>query len=726
MTFIDDNGNVLQFDGEFAMTKQSVSFLDFKIKGDVSTNFQVANNSVNRKVLNYNGPQMVDQVAFTKQPFNRIRNGNIIDRGYIVIQSEDADSLDCFYVSGNSNWIQLLQGLISELDYSGTTNGTDYNKLTLASTVTSLTSATEGIIFPLVDWCYGLKKGNNYFFMDNLVDVTNDENKAYLYDFFPCFYVHSLMREIAQQNGFKFDGDLFDDQLFKSLVITPESGTMKREPFKTIILAGANQTSGTSAALYQYTSFTEVQDPLNLFSNSRFTTNQKAGITFTIYGYSTDPNTGDVSLYKNGVSVNTFTLGVDVSPDPYYDIASPGDYFELYFENLSSPPGSTTTFRTNLKIEISEVIKTNDYVNPSNFLPKMLCLDFVKGIINLFGAVVSYNEYSKTISINIIENFSLGDAEDWSDYYISHRSEYTVEQAQNNYIKYSTNNTDASIEKYNALHKLDFGDGNITTGNTLKSESVLAELPFSPSSFNLAANGMFTTNIPLINLVDDGEAVSFSSVASVSATVARFTFSAGPVFFVNEVIRLSNSEGVDLGYFTINAVTSTTIDVYFTFVGTFTGKIRHQKINYQDVGARLLSVKPSTSISDFSDSSSIRLYDESLSATTPSTIPVGVFTKLSTIDQIDQWKGNLAIDNPDSGGFSDPSIKELYFNKISKFLQNPDIRFRMILPESVYKSFDFNRFIYVKSENLTGYLFVYSIVNYVDSNTPVEVNAHLL
>ena len=112
MTFSDDNGNILEFDGDFAMTKQAVSFFNFAIKGDVSINFTLDNNSVNRKVLNYSGPQMVNQVAFTKQALKRLdHSGNVLDRGYIVIQDEREDSLNCFYVSGNSNWVQMLQGL---------------------------------------------------------------------------------------------------------------------------------------------------------------------------------------------------------------------------------------------------------------------------------------------------------------------------------------------------------------------------------------------------------------------------------------------------------------------------------------------------------------------------------------------------------------------------------------------------------------------------------------
>jgi hypothetical protein len=190
MTFRDPNGNELQFNGEFAITKQAVSLFSGSIKGDVSITFSVDNNSANREVLNYQGPQMLNQIAFTKQPFSRINKGNFLDQGYIVIQGEDGDQLNCFYVSGNSNWLQLLSGLITELDFSGKLNGKNYNTLFDKSTIVSLSSSTEGIAFPFVDWCFAKKKGNNIYIESGVdvswVDIDNDPLKPVI-QFYPCF-----------------------------------------------------------------------------------------------------------------------------------------------------------------------------------------------------------------------------------------------------------------------------------------------------------------------------------------------------------------------------------------------------------------------------------------------------------------------------------------------------------------------------------------------------------
>src|SRR6478736_2984625 len=103
-------------------------------------------------------------------------NGNILDRGYIVIQSEEPKSLNCFYVSGNSNWINLLTGLITDLNWDS------YLVQINKANVLSKASATSGITFPYVDWSYDLKNGFN------TRDATNDVEVSFQ-DFYPCLYL---------------------------------------------------------------------------------------------------------------------------------------------------------------------------------------------------------------------------------------------------------------------------------------------------------------------------------------------------------------------------------------------------------------------------------------------------------------------------------------------------------------------------------------------------------
>lgn len=737
MTFQDDNGNLLEVQGDFSMTKKCVSIFDGSLQGDVSINFDVDNNSFNRKVLNYDGPQMLNQVAFTKQPFNRMRNGNILDRGFIVIQSEDDDVLNCFYGSGNSNWIQLVQGLITTLDFS------NYAVTLDRTSVLSQALATEGIIFPLVDWCYNLKKGSSVSFMDGskvaqsrfIVDVTNNIDNPF-FDFYPCFYMSTLVKEIASQNGIKISGTLLDDSIYKSLIITPRSGLIKRQPFKDVNAVGSSQAIG-AAATVRYTSFTEVNDPDNLFSSNRYTSNKKAGLYFTVKVVTMSAGFGSVGayIYKNGVAVDSFTILANGDSYKYPLITSvPNDYFDVYIIN----PGAGINVTLNVKIETTEIIGVYDYVSAENFLPTIKGIDIVKFLINYFGCSVYFDQYSKTVTINIIERIKPESSYDWSEYYVSHRSEYTVSQAQHNYMKWQYDDFDSKISSYNNLNDLDYGNGDIPTGNTLKYENDLMNFPFSPASFGLCNDNFYKTNVPLINLIDDGDPVPFTAVADNGASAATgynligYTVADTSIFNTSslpnkyEIVRISNANGINLGYFLIlNIVSATEFNVIGDFTGTTTGNIYRQTINYNDVKSRILSVKPNTAISDVSNETTLFL-SGGASASNETTIPYAVFTKGKTGYNIDNWKNNLAIDNINSFDYVDPTIKQLYFNKISKFLQNPNIRAKMTLPESVYQGFKFDQFIYLKTEKLTGYFFVQSIVNYVDGNTPVEVNLYML
>lgn len=752
MTFEDDDGNILNYDGDFGMTKQAVSIFSGQVRGDVSLNFQVPNNSVNCAVLGYNGPLMTSQVAFTKQAFTRKKNGNPLDRGYIVIQAEDGPLLNLFYISGNSNWIGQMKGLITDLNWDS------YAQLMTAANVITRSSATDGIIFPMVDWTCGLNRGYNHFYMTRnnpLIDhgggyvapstepyrVTDQSGVRDIgyWDFYPCVYLSSVMKESFQQNGLKLAGTVLNDPTYKSMIMTPVNGKMLRLPFQQVTVEGSAQTIPAFSPAIKYTNFnTETNDPENLFSNSRYTANRHTGLLITVTIASTvGTETFNILPYKNGVQLD------DIEMDGYTPQVfvfrvfafAPGDYLEIYVTNVDESLPCDITL--NIKIETPTVITPEDYVDPSNFLPKLTCLQMVNFVTNYFGCQTSFDEYSKTVTMNIIEKIKPESAADWSKYYVSHRSQYTVKQAQNNYIRFEDPD-EASLLKYNSQHKLGFGEGNIETGNTLNPELDLFKFPFAATETSMDNNGMWLPNIPLVNLKDQGAPLAVASVTDLGGGIARFTMSVlAHTMKVGEIIRLS-ANGVNLGYFVINSAVNPfigQIDLYFPFtsVNMTNGLVYRQAIEYVEVKPRILVVKPSTNLSDFSDdlngvktwNSSIYIWDETGAKTSYSSIPFATFCKPKTNLPIDTWKGNCALDNPDVSTFVDPTGLQLRFGKIKGFLNGPDIRGQLLIPESIFQSFDFSTFIYLKTEKLTGYFFVDSIVNYHEPSKETEVNLYL-
>ena len=723
MTFQNDEGEVLDFNGDFAITKRAVSFFNSKILGDVSINFKVDNNSVNRKVLGYDGPQMVNQVAFTRQPFTLIRNGNPFARGFIVIQTDEGKTLSCYFISGNSNWINLLNGLITELDYSGVTNGVDYEIQLESTAINNKLHSTSGVVFPLIDWTYGFNKGDDqYQIGTDLVDAKGDTLQSIM-DLYPCFYLPTLVDEIVKQNSLKISGNLIDDPLYKRMIITPVSGQIKRADVLITTAYGVNF-STSSAVPVMYDQFTDGSDPNGLFANDRYTANRNAKIrvsytivssvvpvgTTLVVAIAVNGTPGVGITYTTSIAVSNITVVSDI-------VVLDGEEVSMYVVN--SGAAGTVQVTLNIKLDIPTQITSNDYVTPDLFLPKLSCLQIIKFLVNYFGCSCSYNEYSKTITLNTIESFATEDAEDWSEYFQSVATNYTIESAANNYQRLEDPD-DSRLSAYNRARTVKYGEGNIQTENTLKDANDLLQIPFAASDFDLCKNNIWQTSVPIVKLRDVGEPILFQSISNVGGRNSyNYTFDF--VFTEFQLVRIVDDLQGDIGIYTVNqsaGVGAGKVEfnqILYTGV-TSTGKLYLQEIEYQDIKPRILVNKSETAVADFSTllvnlSGLYRSFAH--------------FCKPNTGDTIDTYKDNLAFDNPD-GDFDDPTINQRYFPKITRMLGNPTQVAKFTLPESVFQSFDFQSFIYLKTEKLTGYFYVESINKYVDSNTPVEVKLLML
>ena len=112
-------------------------------------------------------------------------------------------------------------------------------------------------------------------------------------------------------------------------------------------------------------------------------------------------------------------------------------------------------------------------------------------------------------------------------------------------------------------------------------------------------------------------------------------------------------------------------------------------------------------------------------------VDVVVPTSLAWFDKpilnknIDVYKDSLSMSTILSRTYNN-TIDEVYLRPIKNIYNNPTIKAKMRLPESVFQSFDFTSFIYLKTENLEGYFMVESIVNYQDSISETEVNLYMI
>ena len=210
--FIDDDGNELDYNGkDFAITKQLISFHDFKIKGNASVNIKVTNTAHNRETFGYYGERQISPVV--KKRFNLVQDGNKIDTGDCVISNFDKDEIEFFFISGNSNLLDLIDFKCNEI------TTTRWDVRNMASTW----SNTEGIIYPIIDWVFGGEKYGYVFYSGLTVNEKAYDGLTSITEFVPCLYVHTLLKEISVHAGISIDGDLLDDGFFRTIIISPNS-----------------------------------------------------------------------------------------------------------------------------------------------------------------------------------------------------------------------------------------------------------------------------------------------------------------------------------------------------------------------------------------------------------------------------------------------------------------------------------------------------------------------
>jgi len=109
------------------------------------------------------------------------------------------------------------------------------------------------------------------------------------------------------------------------------------------------------------------------------------------------------------------------------------------------------------------------------------------------------------------------------------------------------------------------------------------------------------------------------------------------------------------------------------------------------------------------------------------TIHFAYFAKPRAIASgVNQLKDSLNISPIEITSYNDHNNEDLYLKRIKNVLGNPKIESQMLLPVATFHRYNFDKFIYLKSERLTGYFLVDSIVNYVNGRNQVEVNLYMI
>lgn len=601
-SFIDDDGNELDYSGkDFSITKQVISFYNFKIKADASVNIKIPYNSKNCRILNWFGNQQVSPTV--RKVFNVVKNGNKENRGYLAIAAVNDDEFEMFFVTGNAGWFNLWDFNCNEI----TTTKYDANILASGSSSWPHYTATEGIVVPVVDFIFQGNLWENNFAVPFL-HVGDDSSSFDVFNSFmqglPCLYVHTLLKLLANHSGTSITGNIFNDPFFRTVVITPES----------------------------------------------------------LEGW-------DTYDYKRGG--------------------------KLY----------------------------GNIIKPEYIAPKMKAVEMMKWVAFSFGCIVSFDNDSNSISVDMIDRIPKSSAQDWSEYYISHETENS--RYYNKYFVTVKEPQEKTIKNYNIQRPQRYGELIVETDKNDGSETQLYQSPFLPS-YDVVGESLSRWATPIVDYysLEDDEAFSFSSVTD-SGGKAKFNGSGNypwstATASAGLIIRVTS--GAYSGYHWRDASgtdTNAEFESGSAFYGNSSGTFYTQKMTRHN-GHRVLSVIPSVSANAVQQFSTITL--GGFGSPTMSTISTAYFSKLTSIySTLNSSNQGLSYGEIDEAGRNDITLSEKYMNTYLAILNRPPIRALMLLPENVFKTFNFG-YIYLNTEKLQGYFLVEKIENYVDSSSPVYVS----
>lgn len=602
-SFIDDDGSELDYDGkDFGTTKQALNVHQLQIKGDFSVNFKIPYSSKNKVVLNYFGENQSDgRLAGTRMSL--VQDGNVQSKGILYIVREIDKELEVMYISGNSNWVKLFDFSCRDIRttrYSFTWNGTN--------TRSRLTN-TEGIVFPMVDFLTERRRADPYF-----LNQTNNANISgtgkNLFDLYPCAYVHTLVKELANHAGIKITGNLLNDPLYKLLVITPDRADV------------------------------ELKQGYSLLD-------------------------GRINSY--GVS------GVGAS------------------------------------ISLEDVV------------PSMKAIELLKWLIVSFGVVPSWNDSTETLTLTLSNSISTTDSQDWSNYYVSHILDYS-KYAQHNYVNYKDNANDEIISRYNELNATKYACADIESAKTDESTKTPYTAPFQSLHDDVSDTVLkwCTPYVPFVTLEDD-EAFTYTSVSNNGSGKARFNGTGFPFgsfnnFFVriDDSAKVANYHGIIQGN-AISTSTSTRFDSQADFLINSSGTLYTQSVRFNN-GPFIFVVDPNINYSIPFPGSQIAVGQTTVTDITRGYFARTVKPNTTAYKTFGISYGEITLPGAIARPLTSGKMKEF-----ARSIKEPIVKSKMLIPTNVYKSFNFDSWVYIKTEKLQGHFFVNNIQNYVSSDIPVTV-----
>lgn len=703
------NSGYLDFNGDIEMILQSKTVDTLETSGDFSFEFSLppTGNNIGKLDVKVNS---INKSAYRMLACSIEDYGNKVRDGYLRVERSTREGIFCSFFSGNFNWFNIFgERKMFECDMSEFRE--PRSSVTPSSIITSSWADTEWITYPLLD-------------TGALQDAirTNLED-----DFTPVVYIKSVMFQLFQKNGLKLSGDLLKDTLYNILVATSnavdgDEFTMAKYSFYAGKTAVQGITTVASKVTFPILTFPFFEDEVSAYVNSIYTAPVNLGGEVDILLNLDSSETWTLEIYVNGISEYSITK---TSAQIRFTFSTAGllsdelnidedDEVEIY---LSIAAGTTNITDGSWRFTVNRLAD----VYPQSMFSSMTQKDFIRSIFTMFNVIATYDDYTKTVTCNLMAGLNTKPEQDFSEFAEGSEIDFTQiisDFGRLNVFKHLPDDGEDTTA-YNKQSKIPYGAGSIESPNDftegLNEISTEFTAPFSYYNKNIEANLL---KLGYYEFTYDDEVIVISSAADDGGFV-EFTTATDHGFEQLDFIYIrSTSTGEYVGLGRVRDVDSTTqftvqrVDWGGT---TVTGEVsKATRTIIQKDNVFIMANIANMAVSDFSGRST-QVY----STTAYVNMSYAYFLKTNLNLPIDDYRESPAFGNPEIPGFSMITLKDKYYQVTVNIINDPtQVVQTMFVPKATFLNIDVSKPVRVRTADFDGKFFLQRIEGYLGSDKP--------
>lgn len=498
-------------DTVIALTLQVHDLGDLESRNTNFTNkFKLPPTQNNRFNLGFvDDPRSATNKAYRKQTAKYVEDGvEIIPEGIAIV--EDAtEFISVVLYDGNINFFDLVDGLsVQDLDLSLWDHTWDFN------TVRATHGNTTGLKYPLVDYGH----------------LTNSSATFDTKFFRPAFYEAYLFEKTFTEQGYTVSGSLLSRTDFLSLIVpfvsAPQEEVFRNSSQRWVIVYGDYTPALAVTPLAWVDTFNSLGGGF---------VDEYLYLRFKITNATGGPGNNYIQIYiiDGGASTILDTVAGDGIHSSYVSrlTRSPDNQVSVYFVvrncDVEILGGRFFGWNTNDQTQFFNVALPHttltagntpqDYfagfqadgedgyfetIDMARFGPNITQTDFVKAVLNKFGAFIKTDHIKREAQIFTLREVKDNEliSRDWTSKLHMDKSQWKLQYRigqyyQNTEFKYREDTGDEDIEP-------GLGNGSLSIDDTtLPATGTKIELPFSATQMVVRLTGL---DVPLIKMVDSG------------------------------------------------------------------------------------------------------------------------------------------------------------------------------------------------------------------------------